>query len=132
VRSDSRITSSLIRALEARFRHRGCLRARFVQKNFHGDRIHFRRRGGALPCARVCVHECARVIELRKHNHQEMPIRRAFLALGKNRDDVDAIARHLRARLSDHADDPGATSLARAAIVLTSSTRFGFFHLLRY
>jgi hypothetical protein len=69
---------------------------------------------------------------VQRHDKQKAPIPSAFLVQREIRRDVDAIARDLRARSRCRRDDRDATARSRAVTVHTSSTRFGFFRLLRY
>jgi hypothetical protein len=130
--SESANHSSLIRALEARFDRRERLQTRSVQKNFRDARVRLERRDtmrslARSSCSRMCTFD-----RDAKQGVQKAPIPSAFLASMKIRSDVGARKKDSRAHTQHRRDERGAMMRERVVIVHPSSTRFGFFRLLRY
>jgi hypothetical protein len=103
-----------------------------VQKNFTA--IESASNGVTRPrrARSLAPHARTHASATRKSDKQKVPIPSAFLVQREIRHDVDAITRDLRARSRGRRDDRDATARSRAVTVHTSSTRFGFFRLLRY
>jgi hypothetical protein len=103
-----------------------------VQKNFRRDRIRIARRGAITPRmrarrSRVRACDCDM-----PRSSQKVPIPRALLVSRKIRGAAARKRERCSARTRSRRDDRGAAARERVVTIHTSSTRFGFFRLLRY